>query len=226
VGAALAAKLRGERSVTLVSFGDGATSKGDFHESLNFAGIHKLPVVFYCENNLYAISVPVSKQMAVRNVADRAAGYGMPGAIVDGNDVLAVLEASQAAVEHCLAGKGPILLEARTYRLMPHTSNDDDSKYRSREEVEEWQRRDPITRYATYLLEAGLLDAAGLRELEERVTAEVAEASRRALEAPEPRAETALDHLFAPGTPHAPRLDPEKQIPAELVQALKSEIGA
>jgi 2-oxoisovalerate dehydrogenase E1 component alpha subunit len=226
VGAALASKIRGEWSVTLVSFGDGATSKGDFHEGLNFAAIHKLPVVFYCENNLYAISVPIARQMAVRNVADRAAGYGMPGVVVDGNDVLAVLEATRQAVEYCLAGSGPILLEAKTYRLMPHTSNDDDSIYRGREEVEEWRGRDPITRYAAYLREAGLLDEAGQRELGERVAAEVAEASQRALEAPEPRAETALDRLFAPGTPNAPRLDPEKQIPEELVQALKSEIGA
>ena len=226
VGAALASRLRGERAVTLVSFGDGATSKGDFHEALNFAAIWKLPVVFYCENNQYAISVPLAKQMPVQNVADRAAAYNMPGRFVDGNDVLAVYAAAREAVEYCLGGNGPLLLEAKTYRLLPHTSNDDDSHYRTREEVAAWEARDPIARYQAYLNELGLLDEAGARALVEQVNAEVAEATRLALERPEPRPETALDHLYAPGTPNAPRLDPNKQIPEQIVQALHSEIGA
>src|SRR5215216_2433239 len=124
VGAALACRQRGESAAVLVTFGDGATSKADFHAALTFAAVWKLPVVFFCENNQYAISVPLSQQMPVANVADRAAAYGMPGEVVDGNDVLAVYAATRRAVEHVLADSGPILLEAKTYRLMPDTSND------------------------------------------------------------------------------------------------------
>lgn len=226
VGAALASRLRGEQAVTLVTFGDGATSKGDFHESLNFAAIHHLPVVFYCENNQYAISVPLDHQMPVQRVAERASAYAMLGRTVDGNDVLAVYAATRAAVEHCRAGNGPVLLEALTYRLYPHTSNDDDSNYRSREEVAAWEARDPLTRYRAYLAEAGLLDEDAARALADAVAAEVAEASRRALDRPEPRPETALDNLYAPGTRNAPSVDPRKQIPEQIVRTLQSEIGA
>ncbi len=136
-GIAYAVKYRGEDAVVASWFGDGATSEGDWHEGLNFAGIHKLPVIFVCENNHYAISVPQSKQMAVRDVADRAAGYGFPGVVVDGNDVLACYGAMKDAHERARAGEGPTLIECKTYRFLPHTSDDDDRTYRSREEVEE-----------------------------------------------------------------------------------------
>ena len=123
VGLALASQIRGEEAVTLTSFGEGGSSKGDFHEALNFAGIWQLPVIFLCENNQYAISVHQSKQMAIENVADRAAGYGIPGVIVDGNDVLAVYAATNEAVRRARAGQGPTLIEAKTYRTLPHTSD-------------------------------------------------------------------------------------------------------
>jgi 2-oxoisovalerate dehydrogenase E1 component subunit alpha len=226
VGAALAARLRGERCATLVTFGDGATSKGDFHEALNFAAIHRLGVVFYCENNQYAISVPLDHQMQVPNVADRAVAYGMPGRTVDGNDLLAVHAAARAAVAHVLEGNGPILLEAKTYRLLPHTSNDDDSTYRTADEVALWRTRDPIPRYRAYLLAANLLDPTAADALAAGVEAEVDAAARRALTSPEPSSATALEHLYAPGTPNAPRLDASRNIPTDQVQSLQSEIGA
>jgi 2-oxoisovalerate dehydrogenase E1 component alpha subunit len=226
VGAALASKLRGERATTIVSFGDGATSKGDFHESLNMAGLWRLPVIFFCENNQYAISVPSSKQMATRTVAERAAAYNMPGYRIDGNDVLAVYGQVRQAIEQALDGGGPALIEAVTYRTMPHTSNDDDSKYRSREEVESWKARDPILRFRAYLAEAHLLDAAAADALAEQVDKEVAAATDRAMQAQDPPAREALDNLYAPGTRNAPRLDPRHRGVEEVAQELKSEIGA
>ena len=226
VGAALASKLRGERAVTVVSFGDGATSKGDFHESLNMAGLWRLPVIFFCENNQYAISVPSSKQMATKTVAERAAAYNMPGYRIDGNDVLAVYGQVRQAVEQALDGGGPVLIEALTYRTMPHTSNDDDSKYRSREEVELWRGRDPILRYRAYLAEAHLLDPEAADALAEQVSREVAAATERALQAEDPPAREALDNLYAPGTRNAPRLDPRHTGVEEVAEKLKSEIGA
>src|SRR5690606_34159764 len=125
-GVALASRMKGEDAVTWVSFGEGTTSKGDFHEGLNFAGIYRLPVVFFCENNMYAISVHQTKQMAIENVADRAAGYGFPGIVVDGNDPLEVYRVTREAVERARRGEGPTLIEAKTYRFVPHTSDDDD----------------------------------------------------------------------------------------------------
>ena len=126
--------------------GEGGTSKGDFHEALNFAGIHQLPVVFVCENNGYAISVPLTKESAVDNVADRAHGYGCGGVIVDGNDPLDVYQTVRSAVRQRPAGRGPTLIECKTYRFLAHTSDDDDRTYRTREEVEAWRKKDPIDR--------------------------------------------------------------------------------
>ena len=226
VGAALACQLRGEQAVTLVTFGDGATSKGDFHEALNIAGVWKLPVVFLCENNQYAISLRAEKQMAVAHVADRALGYNIPGFSVDGNDVLAVYGAAARARAIALRERVPVLLECLTYRLMPHTSNDDDSNYRAAEEVERWRGRDPVTRYRAYLCSAGLLGERAAVGLAERVDAGVLEATREALESPEPTAESALDNLFAPGTLNVPRLSAAHAIPREQVEALRAEIGA
>jgi 2-oxoisovalerate dehydrogenase E1 component alpha subunit len=195
-GVALAAKLRQEDTVVVACFGEGSTSEGDFHEGLNWAGIHQLPVIFFCQNNQYAISVPQTQQMAVENVADRAAGYGMPGVIVDGNDVLAVYRAAREAVERARAGEGPTLLEAKTYRPTPHSSDDDDRSYRSREEVEIWKRRDPILRFEAYLEERGLLGADLKEEMLERVMAEVDDATAYAENAPYPEPEEALEPVW------------------------------
>ena len=197
VGTAFASKLRGLDEVSMVWFGDGATSEGDCHEGMNFAGVHKLPVVFVCENNQYAISVHWTKQMAVENVSVRAAGYGFPGVTVDGNDVLAVYGAAREAVERARRGGGPTFIEAKTYRLVPHTSDDDDRRYRSREEVEEWSKKDPIPRFQAYLEEHGLLDAKTRDGLTKKAAEEVDAATDYAEKAPPPDPETALRHVFA-----------------------------
>ncbi len=197
VGTAFAGKLRGLDEVSMTWFGDGATSKGDCHEAMNFAGIHKLPVVFVCENNQYAISVHWTKQMAVENVAVRTQGYGFLGVTVDGNDVLAVYGAAREAVERARRGDGPTFIEAKTYRLVPHTSDDDDRRYRSREEVKEWSEKDPITRFQAYLEEHGLLDEKTLDELAKKAAQAVDAATEYAENAPLPDRETALGHVFA-----------------------------
>lgn len=187
VGAAYAAKVRRTGQVAITYFGDGATSEGDFHEGLNFAGVHKLPVVFVCENNRYAISVPQRCQMAIEDIADRAAGYGMAGVVVDGNDADAVYLAAREAAERALAGEGPTLIEAKTYRTAPHTSDDDDRGYRPQEEIDYWKReRDPVARYARVLEERGLLDEAGRAEIEARVRRQIEEATAAAEAAPDP----------------------------------------
>ncbi len=197
VGTAFASKLRGLDEVSMVWFGDGATSEGDCHEAMNFAGIHNLPVVFVCENNQYAISVPWTEQTAVENVAVRAQGYGFPGITVDGNDVLAVYSAAKEAVDRARRGDGPTFIEAKTYRLVPHTSNDDDTLYRTRKEVEEWSKKDPILRFQAYLEEHGLLDAKARDALAMKVAQEVDEATDYAEKAPLPDPDTVLKHVFA-----------------------------
>ena len=196
-GAALASKIRGDGGVSIVYFGDGASSKGDFHEGLNFAAIHKLPAIFVCENNQYAISVPTSKQMAVRSVADRAVGYGMFGASVDGTDPLAVYRWVKEAADRARAGEGPTLIESNVVRLTPHSSDDDDRRYRPESEREEARHRDPINVFARYLHAHGVLDdgiEAGMRE---RVQKAVEEALEHADAAEDPSAETAFDHVYA-----------------------------
>lgn len=198
-GLAWAMRLKREKGVVWVSFGDGVASKGDFHEALNFAGIHKLPVIFFCENNYYAISVPFSKQSAVPRVSDRASGYNMPGVSVDGNDVFEVYAAMKEAVDRAMAGEGPTLLEARTYRFSPHTSNDDDRRYRSVQEVEEWRRKDPIPRLAAYLMEIGEWDETRDEKLKEEVAEEVREAAAWAEKQPDPDPSTVQDYVYGEG---------------------------
>lgn len=196
VGIALASKLRKLDEVTAVFFGDGATSTGDVHESMNMAGVHKLPVIFVCENNQYAISVPWSQQGAVENVAKRAAGYGFPGVTVDGNDVLAVFEAAKTAVERARNGEGPTFIEAKTYRLVPHTSDDDDRRYRSQEEVEEWKKKDPLIRFAAWIEEHGVADRSELEGLKAKIADEVDEASDYAENAPMAELESVFRHVY------------------------------
>lgn len=197
VGIGYAMKYRGEDSVVGSWFGDGATSEGDWHESLNFAGIHDLPVVFICENNLYAISVPLEKQMAVERVSTRADAYGFPGTTVDGNDVLACYEAMKDAVDRARAGKGPTMIECLTYRYHPHTSDDDDRTYRTRDEVEEWKKKDPIMLFGDSLKELGLLDDDAVEQTRAELKETVDAAVDEAWEAADPEPESALRHVWA-----------------------------
>jgi 2-oxoisovalerate dehydrogenase E1 component alpha subunit len=196
-GIAYAARLRGEDTVVGCWFGEGATSEGDWHEGLNFAGIHRLPIIFVCENNHYAISVPQSKQMAVEDVASRAQGYGFPGVVVDGSDVLACYAAMKTAHERARAGGGPTLIECKTYRYLPHTSDDDDKSYRSREEVEEAHHHDPIDAFATYLRDQGIADEAALEAMHDEVKTDIDRQITLAWEAPDPEPVSALRHVFA-----------------------------
>ncbi|MFB3738127.1 MAG: thiamine pyrophosphate-dependent dehydrogenase E1 component subunit alpha [Candidatus Velamenicoccus archaeovorus] len=196
-GIAYAVKYRNEDAVVACWFGEGATSEGDWHEGLNFSGIHRLPMIWVCENNQYAISVVQKKQMAVRDVADRAAGYGFPGVVVDGNDVLACYGAMKTAVERARAGEGPTLIEAKTYRFQPHTSDDDDRTYRTREEVEEARHQDPLLRFGTYLKERGILDEERILAMTAEVKTEIDRAVDEAWNAPDPDPATLERHLFA-----------------------------
>lgn len=157
VGAALACRMRGDDAVVIVYFGDGASSVGDTHEAMNFAAIHSLPVIFMCENNRYATSVPMRSQMAVDSIASRAEGYGMPGIAVDGCDVIAVYEAVSQAAGRARTGQGPTLIEAQVERYLPHTSDDDDTRYRPRTEIEEARKRDPLMLFRAHLAAQGIL---------------------------------------------------------------------
>ncbi|MGH3654491.1 pyruvate dehydrogenase (acetyl-transferring) E1 component subunit alpha [Glutamicibacter sp.] len=157
VGVAHAAKLRGEDTVVVAMCGDGATSEGDFHEALNFAAVFNLPVIFFVQNNKYAISVPLSQQSAAPSLAHKAVGYGMAGERVDGNDLMALMAIMTRAVRMAREGNGPLLIEAHTYRMQAHTNADDDKRYREDSEVQEWIAKDPVTRMKTYLDDAGLL---------------------------------------------------------------------
>jgi 2-oxoisovalerate dehydrogenase E1 component alpha subunit len=198
-GIAYAATYRGEDTVVGCWFGDGATSEGDWHEGLNFAAVHRLPVVFVCENNHYAISVPQHKQMAVENVADRAEGYGFPGVVVDGNDVLACYAAMRAAHERARRGEGPTLIECKTYRYLPHTSDDDDKSYRPREEVEEARHHDPLDEFGSYLRAQKILDEGGEDRIRADVKSEIERAITAAWAAADPDPATALRHVFSEG---------------------------
>jgi 2-oxoisovalerate dehydrogenase E1 component alpha subunit len=198
-GIALATKMRGEDDVTIAYFGEGATSQGDFHEGLNFAAIHRLPVVYFCENNGYAITESSEKEMPTRNVADRARGYGLRASTVDGNDILAVYQTTRIAVQECRAGRGPKLIEAKTYRLAPHSSSDDDRRYRTREELEAWMKRDPLDRHRHFLEGQGLLAPGEADEFRARAEAEVKDAVEFAESQPDPEPESVYRNVFAEG---------------------------
>ena len=180
VGAAFAMKHMNRKDAVLVYLGDGATSKGDFHEGMNFAGVFGLPVVFVCQNNQYAISLPLEKQTAAKTLAQKAIAYGFGGVRVDGNDVFAVYAATKAALENARAGRGPTLIECLTYRISDHTTSDDASKYRPAEELESWQRKDPIDRLRKYMESRGLWSAdderALVKECEDRVDSAIKQA--------------------------------------------------
>src|SRR5579884_1169226 len=196
-GAALASKLKRDGAVTIVYFGDGATSEGDFHEGMNWAGIHKLPIVFFCQNNGYAISVPAARQMGVVNVAERAKAYGFDGITIDGGDPEEVYRVTARAVEKARSGGGPTLVEAKLRRLRPHSSDDDDRRYLSEEEREALQRHDPMDTFRRALLRRGVLDEAGMAAVNAEVKALADQAADEAEKAPEARAEDILKHVFA-----------------------------
>ncbi|MCE2490791.1 MAG: thiamine pyrophosphate-dependent dehydrogenase E1 component subunit alpha [Anaerolineae bacterium] len=184
--------------LALTSLGEGSTNQGEWHEGMNWAGVQGLPMVCLVENNRYAISVPQTEQMAIPSVATRAASYGAQGESVDGNDVLAVHAAMHRAAQRAYRGEGPSLVEAHTYRLTPHTSDDDDRSYRSREEVAAAGEVEPLVRYRQTLLERGLLTPSRVDELEARTRAQVDEAQRAAEAAPEPAPEEADSPVLAP----------------------------
>jgi 2-oxoisovalerate dehydrogenase E1 component alpha subunit len=196
-GLAYAAKLRGTGEVAMIEVGEGATSQGDFFEALNFAAIHRLGVVFLVENNGYAISVPASKQMAVPRVADRAAGFGMAGVTVEGWHVLKVYEAAREAVARARRGGGPTLLEAVVPRLVPHSSDDRQERYRSAEDIARDRQRDPVRVFTDELRAWGVLTDDRLREMEERIRREVDRATAIAEAAPLPDPATATRYVYA-----------------------------
>ena len=198
VGLAYAAQYRGDDAVVMTFFGDGATSEGDFHEAMNFAGVWHVPIVFVCQNNQWAISVPLKKQTHSRTIAEKALAYGFPGLQVDGNDILAVCAAGREAVARARAGEGPTLIECVTYRLGVHTTADDPTKYRSAEEVAEWERKDPLTRFGIYLQKRNLLEEG----LEAQVDAEIAEAIKRFEATPPADPLTMFDHVYGDLPPH------------------------
>lgn len=198
-GAALGAKMQGTDRVSLCFFGDGAAQEGAFHEGLNFAAIWRLPAIFLCENNGYAVTTPISKAASIANIADRASGYGMPGVVVDGQDVLAVNDAMATAVQRARAGDGPTLIEAKTYRFFDHGANmGREFAYRSAEEVAEWRGRDPLKLFADRLTGDFKFNQSELDALEERVAADVADAIAFAKDSPVPDDASAWSDVFAP----------------------------
>ena len=196
-GVALASRMDHKKLVTLTYIGDGGTSTGDFHEGLNFAAVHRLPFICVIENNQYAYSTPVSKQARVRDLAERAKGYGISGATVDGNNVLGVYEATQRAREICMEGNGPFLMECKTFRLRGHAEHDDPTKYVPKELFEEWKGKDPIDRYLVYLLNRRILMQRDLERMDEEIQFKLQDALEQALNAPFPTGDQAARGVFA-----------------------------
>lgn len=196
VGAGLSAKLRGTDQVAVSFFGDGASNRSTFHEGINLAAIWKLPVIFLCENNLYAQTTPAWAETSVENIADRAVGYSIPGKITDGNDVMAVYSTVAEAVKQAREGDGPTLIECKTYRWRGHFEGDP-QKYRNREEVKEWMKRDPIKRLGIQLTKQDILTKEGLREIDDAVMQEVEEAVTFAESSLYPKPEEALEDVYS-----------------------------
>ena len=197
VGLAMAIRYRRQEDAVLCFFGDGATSEGDFHEAMTFAGVQKAPVIFLCQNNAWAISVPRKAQCAAPSLAAKGVGYGIPAIQIDGNDPFAAYLATAAALERARAGKGPTLIEAITYRLGPHTTSDDPARYRDAEEVERMRPREPLVRYRRFLEERGLWSEGWERDLTARIEQQIAAAVRGAESTPAPQPEEMFDSLFA-----------------------------
>ncbi|HET9344108.1 MAG TPA: thiamine pyrophosphate-dependent dehydrogenase E1 component subunit alpha [Candidatus Limnocylindrales bacterium] len=201
VGIALAAKIRETGQVAMTSMGEGSSNQGDVHEGLNFAAIHKLPFIFVVENNGYAISVPMARQVAGASVWERAAGYGIPGVVVDGDDVLACYAASRDAVARARAGEGPTLIEARVTRLTAHSSDDQQTKYRSEEELAAEKGRDPLPKFRSQLVDAGILTPEAEARITASVIADVDDATEYAETQPDPDPATAMRWVFAEDWP-------------------------
>jgi pyruvate dehydrogenase E1 component alpha subunit len=197
VGVALAAKIRGDPIVTLTYFGDGGTSENDFHTGMNFAGVYKTPTIFFCQNNHWAISVPVEKQTASETIAIKAKAYGFEGVRVDGNDILAVYRTTKEAVDKARKGGGPTLIEAVTYRMGPHSSSDDPKKYRTEQELEEWQKRDPIIRFRRYLEKKRIWSETDEKKAQEDANKQIDEAVAYAEKLPKPALETLFTDVYA-----------------------------
>ena len=197
VGYALGCKMLDEPTVVLVYFGDGASSQGETHEAMNFAGVHRLPVLFICENNHYAISVPQRYQMAIEDVANRAAGYGFPGFVVDGMDLVECYEATRHGIEHARQ-QGPVLLEMKVERFMPHTTDDDDRRYRLRDEVETARQRDPLIVLSAQLMEQDILTQEQVDEFKSKAQGAIDEATDAAEAATPPSSSTLHDWVYAP----------------------------
>ncbi len=197
VGAALGLKMQKTDRIVMCFFGDGVANLGDFHEGLNLAVAMKLPIVFICENNLYAISMPASKAMAIQDISVRAAGYGFPGLTVDGNDILAVVEASQEAIQRARSGSGPTLIECKTYRWYGHSSSDPET-YRNKEEVEIWKKRCPVERFEKQLKEMGLLSEKKIQERIQEADREIDESLEFAKNSPEPEPQDIFVGLMNP----------------------------
>lgn len=201
VGIGYAMKYRGEKDSAVVTFfGDGATSEGDFHEALNFAAVWKAPVVFICQNNQWAISMPRGKQTHSKTLAQKAIAYDIPGIQVDGNDALAMYKATKEALERAHAGEGPTLIEAVTYRLMMHTTADDPTKYRTEEEVEQWKKRDPIPRFRIYLETKGIWNAERQTALETEIKTEIDAAIKELESVTDLKPDAPFDYVY--GTRH------------------------
>lgn len=214
VGLAWAAKYRQSGEVVMTFFGDGATSEGDFHEGLNFASVFQVPAVFICQNNHWAISVPLRRQTRSRTLAQKAIAYGMPAMQVDGNDLLAVYAAAWEAVERARTGGGPTLIECVTYRLSMHTTADDPKRYRTDEEVQQWRRRDPLPRFEQYLITKGVLAEDRISDLQSEITQAIQAAVARAEEQMQSLRDplAIFDHLYAEMPPY---LKEQKQMLAE-----------
>lgn len=202
-GIGLAIKIKKEKKVVLTTIGEGSTSQGEWYEAVNWAAVHQLPVIFVVQNNQYAISVPPELQMAVKSAADKACGLGLPGQMIDGTDVIAVYELIYELVEAARDGKGPALVETKMYRITPHSSDDDDRSYRSREEVEENKKHDPLLLIQKRLLEEGIYTEADLEDLDKKAKQMVTEAVKFAEEAPYPAAEEAAYPVYAEEIPNA-----------------------
>ncbi len=197
VGAAYAARYRGDDVITLVFFGEGATSSNDFHSGMTFAGVFQTPSVLICQNNQYAISLPVEKQTGAEEIVHKAKGYGIRGVQVDGNDVLAIYNAAKEAVERARSGEGPTFIESVTYRRGPHTSSDDPSRYRSEEEVQRWAERDPIERLGKYLRERNIFTEEELKEIHEEFDEKLKKLIKRAAEKDKVGIETIFSDVYA-----------------------------
>jgi len=196
VGVALAAKLRGDPIVTMTYFGDGATSENDFHAGMNFAGVFKTPTIFFCQNNHWAISLPVNRQTASETIAIKAQAYGFEGVRVDGNDILAVYRTTKEAVDKARKDGGPTLIEAVTYRMGPHSSSDDPKRYRSEEEFAEWQRRDPLVRFRKYLEKKRIWSEADEKQAQDEANRQLDEAIEHAEKSTRPAIETLFTDVY------------------------------